>query len=465
MERGTLNCDLLVIGAGMGGMTGAAYASQLGMTAIVVEKAPEIGGSAALSEGYIWTGPSMSSLRSEDPGLDDELADAMLAGFQEALDWVRSLSVEVGPRVTGILGFGAGHQIDIRGYLERCRAIVEANGGWVLTSSEPHTLLTDDEARVTGATVQDASGDEAVIDSNETLVATGGFQASRRLLDQFLSSPADFALRSNPYSSGRGIELARAVGAAITEEAMEGFYGHLVPRPMDNFQPEHYALLAQYYSGHAVLLNGGGERFTDESLGDHWNAQMVARQDGCRAVLVADERIRQDHIIPPFLPGMGSIDKMTVAAEHGARYGTAPSLEDLAERVAVWGLPQDRVLRSLVDFNASVSADGDALDPPRRRNRKPVSAPPLAALEVQPAITFTFGGLRTDRNACVLGEDDRPIPGLLAAGVDAGGLNREGYTGGLVRGLVFGRVAAQTAAGQKDGPVPPSGPGRRSSGA
>jgi hypothetical protein len=43
--------------------------------------------------------------------------------------------------------------------------------------------------------------------------------------------------------------------------------------------------------------------------------------------------------------------------------------------------------------------------------------------------------------------DDRgaPIPGLLAAGADAGGVFVRAYAGGIANALIFGRQAATTA--------------------
>jgi succinate dehydrogenase/fumarate reductase flavoprotein subunit len=75
----------------------------------------------------------------------------------------------------------------------------------------------------------------------------------------------------------------------------------------------------------------------------------------------------------------------------------------------------------------------------------PIDQPPFYVVEAVPAITFTFGGLRIDPHARVLDEDDRPIPGLLAAGADAGGLYVRAYAGGLAAALVFGLRAASTA--------------------
>ena len=67
-------------------------------------------------------------------------------------------------------------------------------------------------------------------------------------------------------------------------------------------------------------------------------------------------------------------------------------------------------------------------------------------IEVIPAITNTWGGLRIDPAARVLDAGGAPIPGLLAAGADAGGLYQRAYGGGLAAGLTFGLRAARTAA-------------------
>jgi len=50
-----------------------------------------------------------------------------------------------------------------------------------------------------------------------------------------------------------------------------------------------------------------------------------------------------------------------------------------------------------------------------------------------------------DDESRVLDAEQRPIPGLLAAGADAGGLYVRAYAGGLAAALVFGLRAARTA--------------------
>ncbi|GFJ86470.1 FAD-binding protein [Phytohabitans rumicis] len=74
-----------------------------------------------------------------------------------------------------------------------------------------------------------------------------------------------------------------------------------------------------------------------------------------------------------------------------------------------------------------------------------MTEPPFYVLEAAPAITFTFGGLLITPDARVRAAEGGVIPGLLAAGADAGGLYHNAYAGGLAAALVFGQLAAQTA--------------------
>ncbi len=86
---------------------------------------------------------------------------------------------------------------------------------------------------------------------------------------------------------------------------------------------------------------------------------------------------------------------------------------------------------------------------PRKSNwARPIDKAPFLAFPVISANVFTFGGLKTDRDARVLDLDGEPIKGLYAAG-ETMGLYYRTYTGStsVLRGAVFGRRAALHAAG------------------
>ena len=95
----------------------------------------------------------------------------------------------------------------------------------------------------------------------------------------------------------------------------------------------------------------------------------------------------------------------------------------------------------------------NSLPVPRSTTIQPwkIIKPPFMAIPVCPGITYTMGGIATDRYSRVLDENNIPIPGLLAAGAATGGLeggSRVAYIGGLMKSGVFGLIAAEQAAKQ-----------------
>src|SRR5207248_10613342 len=123
------------------------------------------------------------------------------------------------------------------------------------------------------------------------------------------------------------------------------------------------------------------------------------------------------------------------------------------------GIDREGLQRTVDAFNAAVQPgdfDPSRLDgkptvgitPPKSNWALPLDTPPFAGFAVTCGITFTFGGLRIDRDAHVLDAEDRPMPGLYAAGELVGGLFYFNYAGGsgLMAGAVFGKIAGESAA-------------------
>lgn len=74
MTGDNVACDVLVVGAGAGGMAAACVAADLGLDVIVAEKAPVFGGSTAFSAGVIWV-PDNRFMRAA--GMADSVDNAM----------------------------------------------------------------------------------------------------------------------------------------------------------------------------------------------------------------------------------------------------------------------------------------------------------------------------------------------------------------------------------------------------
>jgi succinate dehydrogenase/fumarate reductase flavoprotein subunit len=216
---------------------------------------------------------------------------------------------------------------------------------------------------------------------------------------------------------------------------------------MAELRQDQYLKLTQYYSNHCILVNGLGHRFTDESLGDEVSNQATLRQPGSRAVLICDERIHMTFAATAPYPHGQVIDRIAEAKAAGGRCASARTLKELVDVVSGWGVARRALYATLDQCTAATAGDASALDVPRALLPEPLTEPPFYALEVQPTVTFTFGGLAVDPDGRVLDHDGAPISGLFAAGGDAGGLQDYRYVGGLALGLVFGPRAADAAIG------------------
>jgi succinate dehydrogenase/fumarate reductase flavoprotein subunit len=433
--------ELLVIGGGLAGLSAAAHAIEEGASVVVVEKGPGVGGSA-LYAGFLWTTPTLEAMREINPDGDPELCARLVDGYDAAVEWVRSLGVDVKPPVT-VLGYGRGVQTDMTGLISACeRRVRDSERAELLLGARTEHLILED-GRVRGADVVTAAGERRRIEARSTLLATGGFGGDPELRAEHIHPLArELPLRANPHSTGDGLRLGLAAGAAFGRDNA-GFYGHLVPSHVPARDAHELWEVTFYHSEHGVLLNRDGRRFVDETIGDHLSTIAVLEQPEARALLVCDRRVHEQWMLRPYVEGVEADDKFALAYKRGARCAVADDFEELEYLPEEWGYDGAAARRTLEEFNEQCAAG--APTPPRRLDREPLVDPPYYLIELIPAITFTFSGLLVDAAARVLDAQGKPIPGLLAAGADIGGLWVRAYAGGAATALVFGLQAAETA--------------------
>ncbi|MGY1739430.1 MULTISPECIES: FAD-dependent oxidoreductase [unclassified Blastococcus] len=437
---GTTPLDLLVVGGGMAGLTAAAAVARAGGAVTVLERADELGGST-LFAGYAWTAPSADEMAEVNPGGDRALADRLVSGFAGGIEWIRGMGVECGPAVR-VLRYGTGHAFDTGAYVTACARAVRDAGGDVRCGVDVRRLLVED-GTVVGAEVAGRDGAVEQVTARHTLLATGGFQADDDLRRERLHEQGPcMPLRSNPHSDGGGLRLGLAAGAAFGQDDA-GFYGHLVPSGVA-LDPGSFVELALYYSEHSLLFDLAGERFVDETVGDHLTTMALLERPGARGLLVADAVTHRDWVCGSYVEGIPGFDRFERCMRRGARGAVADSLADFDDMPPEWGYPGAAIREGIERFNAAMASGTDD-GPGRAFDRRPQDVPPFYVLEAVPAITFTLGGLLIDEHARVRAAGGGVVPGLLSAGADAGGLYRRAYAGGIAPALVFGLAAARTA--------------------
>jgi fumarate reductase flavoprotein subunit len=279
---------------------------------------------------------------------------------------------------------------DLR-WLESLGAPVVARGtGNPLTSGvrfDPEGLTEAlVDAAGEGGGVRLASPLQELPDGAPVILATGGFAANAALVREHVTAEADhLLLRAAPGSTGDGLRLGLSAGAEAGA-GLDEVYARAMPAPPARVEPRDFVRLAQLYARHAEVTNERGEPHRNATWSEIDTAQWMARQPRARAWF-----------------------RVPRAA--------------LGERV------RDRTVGAVVDAAEAAGA-------PVRREAEHVTVETVAG------ITTTLGGLRIDGAACA-------APRVFACGADAGGLATGGYASGLAAALVFGRIAARAALGER----------------
>jgi fumarate reductase flavoprotein subunit len=331
----------------MAGLCAAARARDLGAQPIVYEKGTRAGGSMLLSSGFVWRFRSVDIHLEECPGADESLVRAIVEQFDDALDWLESIGVELLTRETGN-PLTTGARFDPTQLVQTLARDIRLGE----TATEP------------------------------TILATGGFPVR-------LAREKGLMLRANPWSEGDGLELGLGRGATTVGD-LDEFFGRVMPA-VDRIEEEDFVRLTQLYGQYATVKSKyGDERFEGPpAWSENDLVQEIARWRGGLAWYTVDG-------------------------------------EDTSKRV------RERTVFEMIDAAREAGA-------PVHSERGQIS------ILVRAAVTHTIGGLRIDEWARVLDESGRPIEGLFAAGVDAGGWSTGGYASGLAAALVFGRIAAESA--------------------
>lgn len=291
-----------------------------------------------------------------------------------------------------------------------------------------------------------------IIRARAVVLACGGFEANREWRTRYLGPGWDLAkVRGTRYNTGDGIRMALEIGAqphghwsgahACDWDLNAADFGDLTGGGPINHGKHSYPL--------GIMINANGLRFVDEGA-DIRNftyakyGRIILQQPGQFCWQIFDSKVLH------LLRETYRIKQVTKV--------TANTLEELVARLD--GVNKEQALKTVKEFNAAVN-QGVPFDPnvldrrgttgltiPKSNWAQTIDAPPFEAYGVTCGITFTFGGLKITTKAQVVDTEEKPIPGLYAAGELVGGIFYFNYPGGsgLTNGAVFGRVAGENAA-------------------
>jgi succinate dehydrogenase/fumarate reductase flavoprotein subunit len=422
VARPSDSADVVVLGSGMAGMCAATAASEAGAKVLLIERAPAVGGSAAISGGYVWTARDLESLENEDAGEFQRHGHLVVEGYEDVKRWLTSFTAPVTEELPTL--YGRGHKFDIPYLFGNMAATIATAGGRIWTGAEVTDVARDADGFTLSVRRDDGT---STVAARALVLATGGRQVDpdvrRSLVEGGSLLPP---LRGNAFSRGEGAAIASALGGHVNT-ANKGFYGHLFAYGVAPLAPVDFIIFSLFQSSEGVLLNASGRRFTEETRGDHNNAAAVAAHGG-RALLLWSEEVQERAATTPWTVGTPLTDRWRLSRDRGGRTTSAAGPDELTGLVGEWGY----------ELQPAAFDDGVV--------RERIGTGRIFAADVVPAVTMTFGGIEIDDDGLVEDSGGTGIPGLFAAGGDASDIYHRGYAGGLCAAAVTGRRAGTSAA-------------------
>jgi len=486
------SADIVVVGAGLAGLSAAIAAREAGASVTVLERAPlaERGGNTRFSNGamravyagvddieVLTGGLSDAECARADFGsytreqyfddlarvtqyrTDMGLADLLVDRSRDTMLWLAKHGVRFLPLYEwqfrlpdGRVKFSGGSAVETYGAGDGLSASLFAAAerlGIDVVYGARAVELIDGPAGVSTVIVRQGR-EEVAFEAKSIILACGGFEANPEWRTRYLGPGWELAkVRGTRFNTGDGLRMALGIGAMPF-----GNWSGCHSSSWDFNAPDVNELefgtvfkRDDYLEG--IVVNADGKRFFDE--GADIRALTYAKLG--RAVLAQPGQVAWQ-----------IFDAQGAARLHGeyrtrraARF-TANTLEDLVAQLE--GINKAACLASIGDFNAAVR-DDVPYDPGKKDGRATqglaipksnwanrIIEPPFEAYAVTCGITFTFGGVKIDPQCRVLDQDGAIIPSLYAAGELVGGLFYFNYPGGsgLMAAAVFGRIAGEAAA-------------------
>ncbi|MBM6998556.1 FAD-binding protein [bacterium] len=491
-------CDVVVVGAGGGGLNAAARAAELGASVICLESMAAWGGNAqsagmcailggsALQEaaqfalpGYPFDPAALTAWAMDEYhyAADPKLIYAIADQGRYCIDWMGACGVEW--RLGGVPVYVAPKNATLDHHVLKMKDATDAmyqfgvqHGVDFRFSCPACALVRDDDGRIVGVVAKEGHDRETFIHARLGVVLTaGGFCNNKALLEKYVPTAAMGCASSYLVAGERGECFRMGLGAGadvsgfnssasfdggVDWEAEGGDWARFLYDGMTQLSRQPWLTIDRTgsrvrYMDSRVKVQGAQAIY---ALGDLATCQMTV--PGHRSYIIFDAHYEeylagfgQEHCRKLITPDLDQIEKVP---EHYRdwHHGVQDAIEadvlkrrdSLEELEADLGFAPGVLTDAVRRWNAACEAgEDDFMYPMPPEWLHPVVDPPFYGCRIGGNLYGTKAGLLINDQMQVVGTDGQVIPGLYAGWHTAGGACGENsYIGDPILGSLMGDV-------------------------
>ena len=464
----TLDCDVVVVGAGIAGLAAAQKASREGADVIVVEKLAFGGGTSIFSSGSFIAADTAEGVPelvekwvkrnkiTERNPLDMDKINTACAVSPDVLELLTAANVDYKLNDEGTMVPAASEQAKKNAEnIHLATAQVKVKGGQALVNqleddlvengvpiyfnTKATKLITDAENHVTGVVCESKTGTKT-INAKAVVLACGDYAWNDELTAELAPDALHNFTSTAVSNTGDGINMAVEVGA-VKSAFGESMSGCFAPDPYDMpvvGQPNNS------YPFECLLLDNKGNRPVSEALGVHDQMiYFINEGEADYGWVVMDQEIADKFL---------KLDEYLERTSEGSviQAYKEDSIEALAKDM---NLDSATVQATVDQYNKLCEAGEDTDHGKDAQYLSAIDAGPFYAVKEYDLTRGNYGGIETNLAGEVTDKDGNAIPGLYAAGIiSSAGFFGDYYPGrealgvGAYMGFISGENAAKYAA-------------------
>ena len=497
----TVDTDILIVGAGNGGMFAAAYAAANGLNFRVIEQ------NANVQDTRHWYGAVDSAAAKEagEPATDKAkllseisryasgkcdqrvvktwinesaaMHDFMRSILEDKYGWVCDFTsgseaawpAENAEHNTDYLypvqehNYRASESASGTPRNELLLQYIQELGYDVDFKTSLAKLEKNSDGRITGIIAQSTEDDHFIrYNANKgVLLACGGFPGNPYMMEQLdpLGTSVTTACSYSPSDKGYGIRAAMWAGANLDKEAAPMLFdrGIVAPGVDGGYVDSDTAFggkafpgtIRQYNPGTQPFLkvNRNGERFANESSPYNDIVYAAAHQPGRVYAQICDANILEDakrfHTIGCSAQTRNGGEKyiqgkMDEAIEAGALF-KCDTLDELADKMGFTGAAKDTFLATVERYNELYDKQNDEDFGKPAYRLSAIRTAPFYGCWLGASLLTTEQGIAINEKGQALDNDNKPMPGLYITGDMSGSFFANNYPC-LMAGVAMGRT-------------------------